>query len=711
MDPLEVQPPWVPQDDLLLKNAVEAGASLESLARGAVRFSRRYSFRELQDRWLSLLYDGDVSTKAALAMRNLELAKSAAAGGEGSGASGGEKRKFQNSGGVGKKMKFQSVRKQYCSMQKKLRRHRSGVMSSEVKNEVVGCEGKENVVVDGNFNSDFVNSSVVGYGNCLGSDGVEVGQLGDLVSDIPVWKTIEDVCLPDLPVHVSVEGKSCVSEGGVDLKDECGNGGLKLNAPDAKSLSNLANEDELLFMNVEGKEVMAMDKNNDKPCYDNVDSLPLSSSADVPVLQKLDVETKLSVPGGCVSDGQGIAANPLGSSCGDQLFDSDPRNNAALSAAAQSPRSEHSEGFMICVLNTEHPDIPCNVNLDVSVVIPELAALKSQPVVKEAGFSESAISNQRRNGPDGSLKKEAVLSQSFASKNSSYKPVVFGLKSENPGRNAITAVSRQNNNVDVNPSHGRSVRASVKPALDGHLKQEENFTEGVSHKQDIDDPAAAHVKAEEHKALSKSEAKSLSLDQEGGDIEDDGEDEYDDYCGDELPYFSDVETMILEMDLSPMDQDPNARREVLRYQHEESRKTIMRLEQGAQSSMGRAIRSQGALAVVYGRILKEYIRKSKVVLGRATNDVHVDIDLGKEGEEVATKISRRQALIKLDADGSFIIKNLGKRSIFLNGKEIATGQARGLGASSVIEIRGISLIFETNNRCVKRFLENVNEKV
>lgn len=102
---------------------------------------------------------------------------------------------------------------------------------------------------------------------------------------------------------------------------------------------------------------------------------------------------------------------------------------------------------------------------------------------------------------------------------------------------------------------------------------------------------------------------------------------------------------------------------------------------------------------------------SQVILGRATNDVHVDIDLGKEGEEAATKISRRQALIKLDADGSFILKNLGKRSIFLNGKEIATGQARGLGASSVIEIRGISLIFETNNRCVKSFLENVNEKI
>jgi len=414
-------------------------------------------------------------------MRNLELAKSAATGGEGSGAGGGggEKRKFQGSGGVGKRIKFQSVRKQYCTMRKKLRRHRSSVVSSEVKNGVGGCEGKESVVVDGNLNSDVVNSSVVGYGNCLGLEGVEVGQLSDLVSDVPLWKTIEDVCLPDVPVHVSGEGKGCGSE--VDLKDECGNGGLKLNAPDAESLLNLANEDAVRFVNVEGKEVMDMDKNEDKPRYDNCDSLLLSSSGDVRELQKLDVEAKLSGPCGCASDGMGFAANPFGGSCGDQHFVSDPRNNAALSAVAESPRPEHSEGFMICVLNTEHPDIPCNK--DVSFVIPELASLKSQPVAKEVGFSESAISNQRRNEPDGSLKKEAVLSQSFAASqtvrkgsvpnvNSSYKPVVFGLKSENPGRNSISAVFIQNNNVDVKPSHGRSVHAAVMPALDGHLKQE-----------------------------------------------------------------------------------------------------------------------------------------------------------------------------------------------------------------------------------------------
>ncbi|RDY01877.1 Microspherule protein 1, partial [Mucuna pruriens] len=702
MDPVEVLPPWVPEDDLLLKNSIEAGASLESLAKGAVRFSRRYSLTELRDRWRSLLYDVNVSAAAAVAMANLELAKYGGGAGIGSGDGGRKKRKVM------------SIRRHYYAMQRRLRRHRQGVASSDVKN-AVECEGKESAVIDDNLNlnNDVVNNSLGGYGDCLGLEGV--GELCNSASDVPLWKTIEDVSLPDLS---NVGGKSSGS-GGV----------LKSNAPDAvlgddamrisECLLNLPNEHELLFIDVEGKEVTAADK--DKPYYDNVDSLLLNSpcdDGDGHELQKLEAETKLAVPSGCASDGLGVVADPLGSSCGDQHFVSASENDAGSSAGVGSPRPEHGEGFMICVLNSEDPDIPCNDITHVAIVVPDLAALKSQPIVKEVGYLESAINNQRRNEPEGGLKKEAVLSQSFAASqtvrqglvsnvNSRYPPVVLGLKAENPGRNSISAVSRQNNNVIVNtnPSHGRLVRATVIPASDGHLKQE-----------GIDAPASAefyaHVKAEEHKALSKSEAKSVSLDQEGDDIEDGDENDNnddDDDSDDEIPNFSDAETMILEMDLCPTDQDTNESRQVLRYKHEESKRTIMRLEQGAQSSMGRAITSQGAFAVVYGRILKKYIRKSKVILGRATRDVQVDIDLGKEGE-AAKKISRRQALIKLEANGSFIIKNLGKKSIFLNGKEIATGQARGLSASSVIEIRGISLLFEVNNRCVKRFLENENEK-
>ncbi|KAM0022220.1 putative microspherule protein [Helianthus debilis subsp. tardiflorus] len=46
-----VSSPWIPEDDLLLKNSIEAGASLEALAKGAVNFSHRYTLREIRDRW------------------------------------------------------------------------------------------------------------------------------------------------------------------------------------------------------------------------------------------------------------------------------------------------------------------------------------------------------------------------------------------------------------------------------------------------------------------------------------------------------------------------------------------------------------------------------------------------------------------------------------------------------------------------------------
>ncbi|KAL9250618.1 Microspherule protein 1-like protein, partial [Drosera capensis] len=67
-----VTTPWTPADDLVLKNAVEAGASLESLAKGAVHFSRRYSIEELRQRWHSLLYHPVISADAASQMLEFE---------------------------------------------------------------------------------------------------------------------------------------------------------------------------------------------------------------------------------------------------------------------------------------------------------------------------------------------------------------------------------------------------------------------------------------------------------------------------------------------------------------------------------------------------------------------------------------------------------------------------------------------------------------
>ena len=40
----------------------------------------------------------------------------------------------------------------------------------------------------------------------------------------------------------------------------------------------------------------------------------------------------------------------------------------------------------------------------------------------------------------------------------------------------------------------------------------------------------------------------------------------------------------------------------------------------------------------------------------------------------------------MEKDGSFSLKNLGKSSIFLNGKEVSTGELMGLGSSSLVEV-------------------------
>ncbi|CAN6203281.1 unnamed protein product [Urochloa humidicola] len=64
---------WNAEDDVLLKKAVEAGASLESLAKGAVCFSHKFTLQELQDRWYSLLYDSVTSAQASARMAKYEM--------------------------------------------------------------------------------------------------------------------------------------------------------------------------------------------------------------------------------------------------------------------------------------------------------------------------------------------------------------------------------------------------------------------------------------------------------------------------------------------------------------------------------------------------------------------------------------------------------------------------------------------------------------
>jgi len=81
----------------------------------------------------------------------------------------------------------------------------------------------------------------------------------------------------------------------------------------------------------------------------------------------------------------------------------------------------------------------------------------------------------------------------------------------------------------------------------------------------------------------------------------------------------------------------------------------------------------------------------QVTLGRETGEVHVDIDLGKEGK--TNKISRRQAVIKMDDGGTFYIKNIGKPSIFVNSKEVPCNKRISLISDSLLEVWSFILFF------------------
>jgi len=75
---------------------------------------------------------------------------------------------------------------------------------------------------------------------------------------------------------------------------------------------------------------------------------------------------------------------------------------------------------------------------------------------------------------------------------------------------------------------------------------------------------------------------------------------------------------------------------------------------------------------------------NKILLGRMSSDIVVDVDLSEEGN--AAKVSRQQAIIKMKRDCEFYIKNIGRRLIFINGKPIEKGKRAHLADGSLIEV-------------------------
>ncbi|RZC44718.1 hypothetical protein C5167_037663, partial [Papaver somniferum] len=397
-------------------------------------------------------------------------------------------------------------------------------------------------------------------------------------------------------------------------------------------------------------------------------------------------------------------------------------SSIALSTTASVPEPQSPyriNGCICCVLNTEDPEIPCNDDsfLSPSEVLPSYVSAAMQhssgggsvptPASDYAACrkaSEQGLSHIKEEkeqlGIVASPKMEVLPEVSsnhlvddygveykiFDSESPelTFEDVVPAVRQcgsvpeevfmeAEPGKQSDTGstfdfhLSGQIHVSDqVSPIH---VSDQVLPqnVVDGSNKEADTIFMTGSH-------ASPHVDPSSVEIASEFMFSPLTSDQEDQLFED----------TDDVPCFSDVEAMILDMDLGSCIPDLYSSKEALRHQYEHSGRAIIRLEQGAYSCIQRAIASRRAFALLYSRHLRHYIKKPEVLLGRTTVDVSVDIDLGR-GEGCANKISRRQATIKMDENGSFYMKNLGKCSVLVNSKELKTGQRVKLSSNCLIE--------------------------
>ncbi|OVA13715.1 Forkhead-associated (FHA) domain [Macleaya cordata] len=482
---------------------------------------------------------------------------------------------------------------------------------------------------------------------------------------------------------------------------------------------NFTHEEVLLFMNDDGKDMM------DRSCLDGLNSVLLSSPNDT---HRNDI-SGISNPEASAALDTGLAVTDVACPVELEIVD-DPLHSGQkgcdseiiVPSSTEAPYPDFPErcnGIICCTLNTEDPEIPNNDDLfSPSQVLPSFVSAAMQRNSEGSSVPTSTkdfVDNQKASEQGLNLvNEEGETARTVASRKieTQVLPEICpnrsindsGVKSE-----LLESDPRRAGTAGGDPSQCRSAPATQHSIPAGELNKEFTQVELGKHsdfdnsldcvmerpnhvsnhmknqpeinvdgcKQEADVPATIQIHAEP--SAIEMDFPEPMLNPSISDQEEQLSENNDD-----LPYFSDVEAMILDMDLGPCDQDSCLGKEVSRYRYEDTKRAIIRLEQGANSYMQRAIGSHRAFAIFYGRHLKHYIKKPEVLLGRATDDVIVDIDLGREGR--ANKISRRQAIIKMEDDGSFYFKNLGKCPVLVNSKELSGGRHLKLSSGCLIEV-------------------------
>ncbi|CAN8279271.1 unnamed protein product [Cochlearia groenlandica] len=672
---------WIPEDDLLLKNAIEAGASLEALAKGVMHFSRRFSISELQDRWHALLYDPVVSAEAAFRMTEIELSnpsfptKFARTGYSKDEKSSSRKRKAKNL-----RSAYHSLRKKFCT--EPFNSLDLGFLVPPNDSHFVDNGDAPHFGFE-DSDLDIINSAfpgLLGGGGCVTNHVVSEDNLqGDIGGE-----------------NVTFTEHAGPSE--CDLAQEPKPTMASTDFFEQISTSLLG--DFETFMEVGDKEV-------DKSYYDGFSSL----------LASLTNDTSRGDLPNCTEQVPFIAQTELvGTSAASSMECRSMSDSCAL-----DPHPEIVGGVICCLLNQEEPDIPCNddnflsnncLPMSVSSLArrnfkdtnnPTTSCFRNFSTSREKSEGYSLHSQKGRS--KGSFQGKAEISQ--PSQGIKFKALTSPGSHDTvgPGVSAVSAKPCSSTLVSdgVGAKDGKKEMTGgrIIVGFDGHGSYIDKDSEKSKEENGVlPINEAPHAKYGDDglREISDPQLEITQTEVDGHAFESD----------EDLPNYSDVEAMILDMDLDPDDQD-NFDLEVSKYQSEDMKRTIVRLEQAANSYMQRAIASRGAFAVLYGRYSKHYIKKPEVLVGRSTNDLAVDIDLGREKR--GSKISRRQAMIQLGNDGLFHIKNLGKYSISVNEKEVDPGQSLILKSDCLVEIRGMPFVFETNQSRIKEYLKRTEEKV
>ncbi|XP_076922504.1 uncharacterized protein LOC143584305 isoform X1 [Bidens hawaiensis] len=377
---------------------------------------------------------------------------------------------------------------------------------------------------------------------------------------------------------------------------------------------------------------------------------------------------------------------------------------------------------IICTLNTKDPDIPSNDDVFLLNLVPSTSQEMRMDAFKSPlptqSTSKSRVSKQiipKSNRYEQPQFSSPIIGSQFRSE----VQVDHRIKQDfcNEDRSAI--ISRSNlfpasEKVTVKSDQDTHNISSVRTVVDNKTGGSDIFTNHAQF-----NPMAAVQQKTLHPDLVPSEVnnscfveRNLPINEEAISSQSDDDGDYDH----DMPSFSDVEAMIIDEDASLDEQHLYMNRigssELLQtfiYENAEARKAIMRLEQAANAFVKRDIKSHGAFAILQGRHVKYYVKKPEVLIGRETEEFHVDIDLGREGQN--TRVSRRQAILHMDHEGSFHMKNLGKYSIFINNIELATNQSITLTSSCLVEIKGMAFLFETNKSLIKQYVNSTKNKI